>query len=305
MIVKTEMDNTPVGPTLITGGSGFLGKALANALTGLGEKVVVFDKTLPPVCEQVDGVVYAKGDIRNAEDLLQTATENGVQSIVHLAALVIPSCRSNPVLGAEVNIIGHLNALDTALKLGINRFVYTSSLAARPRGPLNSPANLYGIYKSACEDISKVYFLDHGLATVGLRPNVVYGPERTDGETAAISLAMRAAIRNESYEIPFSGRMCFQHVDEVVEIFIRCLQANPEVPVVSDLTTEINSIDEVVTAIRETVPEARITSAPVQRAAPDGIDNSPLRELLGNWQAVPLNEGVSRTINSLRETGIA
>ncbi|GHF46242.1 NAD-dependent epimerase/dehydratase family protein [Seohaeicola zhoushanensis] len=288
----------PLGPVLVTGGSGFLGRALVRALVELGESVVVFDLRAPAPEARIAGAAYVEGDIRQQQDLHRVAADHGVASIVHLAALVIPACRANPVLGAEVNVIGHLNALDVARALGISRFVYTSSLAARPRGPLNSPANLYGVYKAACEDISKVHFLDHGLASIGLRPNVVYGPERVEGETAAISLAMRAAARGEAYEIPFTGAMCFQHVDEVVEIFLRCLAATPDRPVVSDLTTAIDSIDDVLAAIRAVRPEAQVSAAPIHRAAPEGIDNAPLRALLGSWQAVPLAEGARRTIEA-------
>ncbi|MBY8975943.1 NAD(P)-dependent oxidoreductase [Rhodobacteraceae bacterium NNCM2] len=290
-----------IGPVLITGGSGFLGSALARALIAMGESVVVADLLVPPAERRVAGVTYVECDIRRGDDLRRILADNDIAAVVHLAALVIPACRENPVLGAEVNVLGHINLFEAARALGIKRLVYTSSLAARPRGELNSPANLYGVYKSACEDISKVYFLDHGIASIGLRPNVVYGAERVDGETAAISLAMRAAAMGEEYCIPFSGSMCFQHVDEVVEIFLRCLDAEPAKPVVSDLTTEIRSIDEVLTAIRAVVPDARVSAAPVMRAAPEGIDNRPLRGLLGDWEAVSLSEGTRRTIAALRQ----
>ncbi|MFC4671775.1 NAD-dependent epimerase/dehydratase family protein [Seohaeicola nanhaiensis] len=293
----TFRPDAPLGPVLVTGGSGFLGRALVRALVALGEDVTVFDLRAPDAQARIPGATYVAGDIRQQADLLRAA--EGHAAIVHLAALVIPACRANPVLGAEVNVIGHINALETARALDIGRFVYTSSLAARPRGPLHSPANLYGVYKAACEDISKVHFLDHGLASIGLRPNVVYGPERVEGETAAISLAMRAAARDEEYEIPFTGAMCFQHVDEVVEIFLRCLAATPDQPVVSDLTIQIDSIDDVLAAIRAVRPGARVSAAPKHRAAPEGIDNAPLRALLGDWTAVPLTEGARRTIEAL------
>lgn len=287
-----------IGPVLITGGGGFLGRALAKALLHRGETVVSLDLNIAPDAPGHPRLHHVAGDIRDADDLHRVASAHGIRAIVHLAALVIPACRANPVLGVEVNVIGHLNILELARTLKIGRLVYTSSAAALPRGPMNAPANLYGVLKHCCEQMSKVWFLDHGVPSIGLRPNIVFGPGRESGETAAITLAMAAAARGDPYEIPFTGEMCFQHVDEVTEIFLRCLSARPEKPVVSDLTTETRSIDEVIAAIRTLRPEARITARPAHRAAPQTLDNSALRALLGPWQPVTLEDGTRRTIET-------
>lgn len=285
---------------MVTGGNGFLGRALALALRNNGHRAVVADLTLPEGRDRLEGVSYAQADIRDLPALRRISEEHAVNAIAHLAGLVIPVCRDNPVLGAEVNVIGQINVMELARTLGIARVVYTSSLAARPRGEMQSPVNLYGVYKRCGEDIAKVYFMDHGIASVGLRPNVVYGPGRDSGETAAITLAMRAAARGEAYQIPFSSVMCFQHIDEVTDIFLRCLAVRPDRPVISDLTTDARSTAEVIEAIRAVVPDARITAAPVFRPAPEEMDNAPLRALLGNWQALSLAEGTRRTIAAFR-----
>lgn len=285
-----------LGPVLVTGGSGFLGKALCDALLRRGETVVVFDLAIPRDPIDHPEISYAAGDIRDLAALKGVAERSGVRAIVHLAALVIPACRANPVLGAEVDVIGHINVLEVARSVGISRIVYTSSLAAKPRGPLASPVNLYGVYKHCCEEISKVYFLDHGIASIGLRPNIVYGPGREEGETAAITHVIRAAAEGRPYEMPFSGQMCFQHVDEVTDIFLRCLAARPDGPIVSDLTTDVRSTDDLLAAIRRRVPGAEVGAKAIHRAAPDELDNGPLRRLIGEWPAVPLDEGVARTL---------
>ncbi|MAM11248.1 MAG: hypothetical protein CML23_12460 [Rhizobiaceae bacterium] len=288
---------------LVTGGSGFLGQSLTDALAERGDRVIVFDLNLPPEEIRLPGVIYVEGDITQSSAIDVVVARFGVNAILHLAALVIPACRSNPVLGAKVNVIGHINILEAAVKAGIKRVVYASSLAARPRGPLASPVNLYGVFKHCCEEIAKVYYLDHGLATVGLRPNVVYGPGRVSGETAAITQAMQAAALGEAFEIPFSGSMCFQHIDEVVDIFIRALDAEPKGPVASDLTTEIASTADVLAAIRACVPEAKVSVADSPRPVPEEMDNTALLELLGAWPTVSLKDGTSRTIEAFRQDG--
>jgi len=292
--------DTLVGPVLVTGGSGFIGKALCRALTARGETVIVYDIGTADARNEHPSLRHETGDIRDLDSLISAARRHGVNAIVHLAAMVIPGCRARPVLGAEVNVIGHINVMEAARQLGISKIVYTSSLAARSRGPLDSPLNLYGAYKQCCENISKIYFLDHGVNSIGLRPNVVYGPEREDGETAAITLAIKAAADGRPYTLPFGGEMCFQHIDEVTDIFMRCLAAAPERPVVSDVTTDVCSTEDLVAAIKAVVPEARIEIAPVRRAGPTQIDNTPLRELLGAWPAVSLEDGVRRTVEAFR-----
>lgn len=294
------MSRTRIGPVLITGGGGFLGRALTARLLDAGEEVVTLD--LEPAKGGDPRAQHLAGDIRHGAALTALAGARDIRAIVHLAALVIPECRSNPLLGAEVNVIGHLNMLNVARSLGIKRFLYTSSIAARPRPPYDAPVNLYGAWKRACEDASKIWFLDHGLPSVGLRPNVIYGPGRESGETAAITLAIRAAARKEAYRMPFASHMCFQHVDEVTDIMERCLRLVPDGPVVSDLTTRVESTDDVITAIRTCAPGARITPSDKTRPSPPTLDNRPLVDLIGDWQTVPLTEGVRKTFDHYQKT---
>ncbi|MCI5112140.1 MAG: NAD(P)-dependent oxidoreductase [Marivita sp.] len=283
-----------IGPVLVTGGGGFLGRALTARLLDAGETVVTLDLK----AAQGDArATHLAGDIRDSAAVTTIAETHAIRAIVHLAALVIPACRDTPALGAEVNVIGHLNMLDVARRLGIGRFLYTSSIAARPRPPHDGPHNLYGVWKRACEEASKVYFLDHGLPSVGLRPNVVYGPGREVGETAAITLAIKAAAEGHPYTMPFASRMCFQHVDEVTEIMMRCLHATPDGPVVSDLTTQVESTDDVIAAILALAPDARITPSKTLRPSPPELDNGPLLRLIGTWPGVSLAEGVRRTFD--------
>lgn len=294
------MTRALIGPVLITGGGGFLGRALTRRLLDAGETVVTVD--LQAAQNGDPRATHLAGDIRDGAALRSLLAQYNIRAIVHLAALVIPACRDTPVLGAEVNVIGHLNMLDLARALEVKRFLYTSSIAALPRPPHDAPVNLYGCWKRACEDAAKVWHLDHGLASVGLRPNVVYGPGREAGETAAITLAIKAAAQGKPYAMPFTSNMCFQHVDEVTEIMDRCLQVIPDGPVVSDLTTNIESTDDVIAAIRLCAPEAQITASDIRRPAPPGLDNRALRSLIGDWTTVPLQEGVRRTFAQYRDT---
>lgn len=301
-------DNDRLGPVLITGASGFLGAWLAAALLERGEEVSATDRgedrrLLSDLVgsKKAASVSWTAGDIRDAALVEKAVADSGARAVVHLAALTIPPCRNDPALGVEVNVIGHVNVLEAARRHGVESLLYTSSAAAHPRGALHSPANIYGVTKRAVEDISKVYFLDYGLASVGLRPNVVYGYGRAAGETAAISEAVRAAAEGKPYAMPYASRMCFQYIGELIEVMLRCLAARPEQPVVSDITTTHETIDDVIAAIMEIAPDARIESSQTVRPAPDvALDNAPLQALIGPWRHVPLKEGVKRAFDQYR-----
>ncbi len=287
-----------IGPVLVTGGNGFLGKALCKALAEGGETVISAD-IAAPMTRQPD-IIYEHCDILDREALFAVTRRHEIRAIAHLAAAVIPACRADPVAGANINIIGHLNLLEVARCLSVPRFLYTSSIAAKPRGALDSPVNLYGAYKRCCEDISRIYYLDHGQASIGLRPNVVYGPGREHGETAAITLAIKAAAQGNAFTMPFGGALCMQHVDEVTDIMMRCLRADYDGVLVSDMTTETQTINELVSLIWKIAPGAQISPAEVERPAPPLLDNTNLKAIIGDWRRISLEEGVEATLRYYR-----
>lgn len=293
---------------LVTGASGFLAAWAIRALLGLGVRVTAFDlgddrARLAKILgeEPAADIQWIRGDITCATAVRDAVARSQADGILHLAALTIPACREDPVRGAQVDVIGHIHVLDAACRADISRVVYASSIAAYPRGPFAAPANLYGVYKKACEDISKVWWQDHGLASVGLRPNIVYGLGRDVGETAVITQAMQAAASGEPFHLPWRGAACLQYAEDVAEIMVRCLCTEPESPIVSDLSDELTRIEDVVAAIRSTVPDAEIELAATERPAPSvRFDVQPLIDLIGPPPVTGLAAGVRRTIEGYR-----
>ncbi|WP_193369469.1 NAD-dependent epimerase/dehydratase family protein [Pelagibius marinus] len=144
------------------------------------------------------------------------------------------------------------------------------------------------------------------MPSLGLRPYIVYGVGRDQGETSAFTRAMHAAALGEAYEIPFSGRFCFQYTSDVAEIFIRCAENAIEGALTSDISTRLESVEDVVAAIRTELPEARISVADRFRPGPEaGFDNGPVERLLGEVPATPLASGVKATIDGFRRTTAA
>lgn len=292
---------------LLTGATGFLGAWTIDRLLQNGSEVIATDvnrdhhrlKAIRALPEQ--GLTTRVCDVTDAAALRDLIAETQPDGIIHLAALQIPQCRDNPALGASVNIIGHINVLEAARQAGIERVVYTSSVAAKPRGKANAPANLYGVYKKTCEEISRLYWEAHGLATIGLRPQIVYGVGRDDGETSAITRAIEAAALGRPYTLPFRTRSCFQYVGDVAAILARVANARWEGALLSDVSDNVQSTDDILAAIQAAVPDAEVTGAVQDRVSPEmGFDTGPLRQIIGDWTETPLQKGITETVALFR-----
>lgn len=299
------MQNQPI---LITGASGFLGSWLIAGLAAKGRKIIASDlhidtRRLTQILDTETGdlITWKTCDIGNTTALDDLVAKTNPSSIIHLAALQIPECRANPVLCTKVNIAGYINVFEAAKKYSVNNVIYTSSIAAKPRGKANAPANLYGVFKKTNEEIARLYWEDHSVSSLGLRPYIVYGVGRDDGETSAITKAIQAASLGRPFSMPFTTRSCLQYAGEVAEIFIRCTETSWQGAILSDLTTETNSTDELIDAIRTEVPDAQITPSDNIRMSPEvGFDNEPLRSIIGNWPRTSLPEGVRETVARYR-----
>lgn len=174
---------------LVTGGAGFVGSHVIEALIEKGEKVRVLDnfstgkeENLLPFGEKVK---IFKGDVRDAS-LCEYAME-GAEYVVHLAALhEVPRSVERPLETHEINVTGILNLLIAAKRTGVRRFVYASSSAVYgdspvlPRveesvSPVSSP---YAASKMAGEHYCRLFSSLYGLETVSLRYFNLYGPRQ-------------------------------------------------------------------------------------------------------------------------------
>ncbi len=293
---------------LMTGASGFIGswilarlaeRDIAIDASDIGEDYALLNllRRDPPPAR----IAFHTCDIRDAASLDALVAGTRPSTILHLAALQIPQCTADPALGAAVNVGGLINVFEAARKHGVGRVIYTSSIAAKPRGRANAPGNLYGVYKRAGEEIARIYWQDHGVPSLGLRPYIVYGVGRDDGETSAITRAIEAAAIGRPYEVPFTTRSCFQYAGDVADIFARAALAEWEGALVSDMTDNVRSTDDLLAAIRTVVPEAQVTAAPSVRVSPAaGFDTTVLAGVIGAWSEVPLEEGVRRTVDLYR-----
>lgn len=292
---------------LVTGGAGFIGSWVIKKLVAAGIVPVVFDRTSDRrVLQQIAGtelaetILWRTDDISDTESVINASVE--CDTIIHLASLLTPACRADPILGANVNLIGLLNVFLAARKHGMSRVLYISSAGVfgPGGGSTPEPTTLYGAFKLAGEHSARAFFEDDGISSIGFRPYVVYGPGREIGLSAGPTLACRAAARGEPYTIPFTGTIDMIHVEDVADALVKALSfQKPGAKVVNLLGTQTTT-EEIIATIQATVPEAEIDAAgpPMPITLPELATPS----LFSDWKPRSLEQGISETIAYYRYT---
>lgn len=293
---------------LVTGGGGFIGAWIVRKLARAGHRPVIFDvhENRAKVAEiagqnLAEALDWITGDIASTEDVTRAAA--GCESIIHLAGLLTPACRDNPVLGANVNLIGTLNVFLAARAHGIGNVAYMSSMGVfgPDGGPEPHPTTLYGAFKLGGEYSARAFLDDAGIISTGFRPYVVYGPGREIGASAGPTLACRAAARDEAYTIPFSGRIDMIHADDVARIFLAAVETPPAGANTLNLLGVAAETTEIARTIEALAPGADISVAgtPMPIMAPEAEPK--LAELFPGWRTMSLEKGVHNTITHYRD----
>ncbi|ACC75158.1 NAD(P)-dependent oxidoreductase [Paraburkholderia phymatum] len=288
---------------LVTGGSGFLGAWIMRRLLAHGIECVAFDLQAKPQLlhalapEQADTVQWRTGDIAQAADVARAL--DGCNAVIHLAGILTPDCAANPVRGAQINLIGTLNVFDAARTARLPRVLYASSAGVfgPDDGAMPHPQTHYGAFKLACEGSARAYWNDHGIASVGFRPLVVYGAGRETGSSAGPSLACRAAALGEQYTMPFTGSTGFVFADDVAAAYEAALLRDVEGAHAFTLAGEIASVQTVIDRIGTIVPDARIDAAGAALPIATAFPRDPaLERLLPNLPQTSLEAGLRQTV---------
>lgn len=307
---------------LVTGALGCLGAWTMKNLLQANANVVAFDLGTDQYRWRAlmddDTTARAKlvnGDISDYAAVERVVLDHGITHILHLAALQIPFCRANPVVGAQVNVVGTVNVLQVAAKHHeqLKRVVYASSTAVYgpphlyttlpvPVDAVLAPATLYGSYKQDNENCARVFFTENGVESIGIRPFVIYGVGRDRGATSSPTKAMLAAVLGRDWKIPHGGRFHFQLADDAAKTFIRCATGDFHGVAVYNLNGIVASVPEIIDAIEQVVPDSKgkITFDPKPLAFPEELDAAPLKAAFGNLPETPLGEGVASTIEHFR-----
>ena len=300
---------------LVTGGCGFIGTWVVRELLARGLRVVVLDAGERParwgsvIGAGSDGVSLVQGSLLDRELLARVFAEHHVTHVIHLAALLTPACQADPWEGCRVNVLGTV-ALWEQIRLSpirIRGFSYASSVAVFGDEPDHAqslaagesqPLTFYGVFKKAVELIAAQYWRQFQIASVGIRPQVAYGPEREVGLTAGPSLAARAAARGESYCINYTGRVGYDYVEDVARAFVRGALETPLGAPVVDLAGAVADVTQILAAIVGVVPDAAPRLSVSGPPIPAHLPPNPrfIATLYPDWKTTSLAEGIRRTV---------
>ena len=306
---------------LVTGGLGCIGAWVVRNLVHEGTPVTVFDLTSEPhriklimTAREVERINFISGDIGDLNAVKSAVQQSEVTHLIHLAALQVPFCRADPSLGARVNVVGTVNIFEAAKQAGLKHVVYASSVAVYglseeyPEGVIDHhsvlrPRTHYGVYKQANEGTARIYWMDDGISSIGLRPYTLYGPGRDQGMTSSPTKAMLSAAAGRAFHIPYGGRGCMQYNDDIAKMFVRAARIPYQGAEVFNVRGSVADMSEVVAAIEAAKPsvKGKITFDPKPLPLPEELDDTPLRGLLGDLPETPLSKGVKATIEFFQQ----
>ncbi|WP_018155182.1 NAD-dependent epimerase/dehydratase family protein [Demetria terragena] len=307
---------------LVTGAMGCIGSWVVAQLVREGVSVTTFDLSEddarwqllmdPDERESVNRVV---GDLTDPTAVADVIADGQITHIVHLGGLQFPFCRANPVLGAQVNVLGTVNVFAGAQAAQhVRGLSYASSVAVfgpaadypdrtvADDSPLD-PRSFYGTYKQANEFTARAFWADQGVGSVGLRPPIVYGMGRDQGITADPSLAMRAAATGQSFDIKFGGTIALGYAGDVAADFITSARAEVDGALVHNNRARSHTVDEVISAIDNAVGvKGLISRGEATAETVEHVDDQSVEYLLSEAELTTLIEGVQESVAGFRRT---
>jgi UDP-glucose 4-epimerase len=314
---------------LVTGGAGFIGSNLVDALLDRGDEVTVIDNLSTGRVENLDaarrrGIAFHEADITDAERLRTLLAGSPPDIVFHLAAQIdVRKSIDDPGWDASVNVGGTINMLEGARRTGVARVVNTSTGGAiygdvdtipTPESTTPRPMAAYGTSKLCAETYCGWYERLYGLSTVTLRYGNVYGPRQDPlGEAGVIAIFCGRMMSGRRPTIYGDGRQTRDYV-YVADVVAANLAAasHPEAHGVYNVGTGREySVLEVLGALRRAAgldeddlqPEfAPARLGELQRSA---LDVSRARAELGFRAEADLDEGMRRTLDWARAAAAA
>jgi UDP-N-acetylglucosamine 4-epimerase len=230
---------------LVTGGAGFIGSNLCEALINMGYTVRCLDDLSTGKYENIEPLTanekftFIKGDIRNLDTCLSAT--NGVDYVLNQAAWgSVPRSIEMPLIYEEIDIRGTLNMMEASRQNGVKKFVYASSssvygdstILPKKEGQEGHVLSPYALTKKVDEEYGRLYKTLYGLDTYGLRYFNVFGRRQDpDGAYAAvIPKFIKQLLHGEVPTINGDGRQSrdFTYIDNVIQANLRACLAPTE-----------------------------------------------------------------------------
>ena len=309
---------------IVTGGAGFIGSHLADALVARGDDVLVLDDlstgrtaNLEPALAA--GAQLSETDVRNFAETRRVTSEFRADVVFHLAAQVdVRKSLEDPAFDAAVNVVGTVNVLEAARLAGARRVINTSTggaiygevdeLPTSESAPVR-PMAAYGQSKASAEGYCGLYTRLYGLSTLSLRYGNVFGPRQDPtGEAGVIAIFCGLAQRGLPPTVFGDGRQTrdYVYVGDIVRANLLAAD-RPDVTGALNVGTGVEtSVLELVTEIERAARLAsgefapRFAPARLGELARSCLDVTAARRRLGFTAQTTLREGIERTLQALR-----
>jgi nucleoside-diphosphate-sugar epimerase len=305
---------------LVTGGAGFIGSHIAEALLHRGESVRIFDNLFTGSQTNLTAlpgrVEFLEGDLRNLEALKAAMT--GIEVVFHQAALAsVPRSIAHPVESLETNINGTQHVLLAARDAGVRRVVYASSssiygnTAILPKHEQMQPRPMspYAIHKLTGELLCEVFTRIYGLETVALRYFNVFGPRQdpTSEYAAVIPRFLTALIQKQRPIVFGNGEQTrdFTYVANVVQANVLAATAPDAVGYAINIgcgeQVSLNTVLHVAGELLGVTPDVEYREPRPGDVRDSLAEISLAQHLLGYEPTVGFREGLALTLEALRK----
>lgn len=306
---------------VVTGGAGFIGSNLVDALLERGDEVVVLDDISTGKRENLEsataaGVRLVEGDIRDGDALIDLFEEVKPEAVFHFAAQIdVRRSVTEIAFDATVNVVGTINVLEAAHRAGVGRVINSSTGGAiygegkqipAPEDHPAEPEAPYGQSKLAAEGYLDLYRRLHGLSTVSLRYGNVYGPRQDPlGEAGVIAIFCGKLTEGGTPKIFGDGLQTrdYVYVGDVVAANLAAASSDAGGAFNIGTGRETNVV-ELVEALADIGgrPDFKAEHAPERpgEVRHIALDFTRAREEL-DWQPqVDLRDGLARTLESVK-----
>ena len=293
---------------LVTGGAGFIGSNLVDALLARGDEVSIVDDLSTGRRENLAAdATFHEASITDGPRMAELLAEERPEAVFHLAAQIdVRRAVADPAFDAAVNVGGTAVMLEAARAAGTRRFVLASTGGAiygdtdrlpTPEDVPAAPISPYGASKAAAESYLALYARLHGLSTVALRFANVYGPRQDPlGEGGVIAIYCHAAANSRQVRVFGDGRQTrdFVYVGDVAAALLAA--ADREVTGAYNIGTgRETTVLELVERLELEPTFEPERPGEIRRSC---LDASAAREALG-WEAqTALDDGLQRTMRA-------
>lgn len=306
---------------LVTGGAGFIGSHVADALLAAGHRVVVVDNLHTGHREQVPAdALFYEADITDRPRMAQIFADEGIEAVAHQAARAnVRESMADPLTYANVNVLGSLTLLELARAHNCRKFVFASTGGAvygegyapgEQRLPFTErswpqPKDNYGANKLSFEYHLDLYHQNYGLPYIALRYPNVYGPRQDSrGEAGVIAIFVGAMLADKPTRVTGDGKQTrdFTYVGDIARANRLAIESDKVgiYNVGSGVPTDIGTIHSMLTEFTGYTRGVEYVPQPVGEVRATYLDSGKAARDLG-WRAqVSLDEGLQRTVAWMR-----